>query len=384
MKKMINRKILILISLLLFLPLLVGCFLFPSANQSPTITSTPITAATVGEEYTYDVEATDPDSGDTLTYSLTTSPTGMNINSITGVINWAPTSAQIGDYNVTVEVSDGSLSDTQSFIIVVSEAPPAPPAPPTPVAVTGVTLNQATMTLTAGGATGTLVATVAPADATNKSVNWSSSAPAVATVASGVVTPLTAGTTTIIVATVDGGKTATCAVTVNPVAVGDSYGGGKVAYILVDGDTGYDANVQHGLIAATADQSDGIAWITGGSTQTTLNGNTSTALGEGQANTNAMKAQDGYTGGAAQVCDDYSVTVGSVTYDDWFLPSKDELNLMYTNLKVAGVGGFADNFYWSSSEYDADCAWLQDINDGGQYSGGYKFVPYRVRAVRAF
>ena len=130
----------------------------------------------------------------------------------------------------------------------------------TPVAVTGVTLDQAVMTLTAGGATGTLVATVAPLDATNQSVTWSSSVPAVATVVNGVVTPLTAGTTTIIVATVDGGFTATCTVTVNPapVAVGDSYGGGIVAYILQGGDPGYDANVQHGLIAATDDQSTGI------------------------------------------------------------------------------------------------------------------------------
>ncbi|MBU4510125.1 Ig-like domain-containing protein [bacterium] len=136
---------------------------------------------------------------------------------------------------------------------------------PTPVAVTGVTLDQATMTLTAGGATGTLVATVAPANATNRSVTWSSSAPAVATVANGVVTPLTAGTTTITVTTVDGGFTATCAVTVNPapVAVGDSYGGGIVAYILVNGDTGYDPSVQHGLIAATADQSTRIQWYNG-------------------------------------------------------------------------------------------------------------------------
>jgi len=86
--------------------------------------------------------------------------------------------------------------------------------PTVPVAVTGVTLDQATMTLTAGGATGTLVATVAPATATDKSVTWSSSALAVATVANGVVTPLTAGTTTITVTTVDGSLTATCAVTV--------------------------------------------------------------------------------------------------------------------------------------------------------------------------
>jgi len=91
--------------------------------------------------------------------------------------------------------------------------------PTTPVAVTGVTLDQVTMTLTAGGATGTLVATVAPATATNKSVNWSSSAPVVATVANGVVTPLTVGTTTITVTTVDGGLTATCAVTVTSASV---------------------------------------------------------------------------------------------------------------------------------------------------------------------
>jgi hypothetical protein len=257
-------------------------------------------------------------------------------------------------------------------------------APTTPVAVTGLTLDSATMTLTAGGATGTLVATVTPADATDKSVTWSSSAPAVATVANGVVTPLTAGTTTIIVATVDGGLTATCAVTVNPpaaVAIGDSYGGGIVAYILQSGDPGYDANVQHGLIVATADQSTGIEWITGGSTQTTLNGNTLTALGKGQANTNAMKAQTGYTGGAAKVCDDYSVTVGSVAYTDWFLPSKDELDKLYIN-KVA-IGGFADGYYWSSSEGSAGLAWLQRFEDGGQsiFSKGFLEL---VRAVRAF
>ncbi len=90
----------------------------------------------------------------------------------------------------------------------------------TPVAVTGVTLNKATMALTAGGATGTLVATVAPATATNKSVTWSSSVPAVASVSvNGVVTPLTLGTTTITVTTVDGGLTATCVVTVTPASV---------------------------------------------------------------------------------------------------------------------------------------------------------------------
>lgn len=84
------------------------------------------------------------------------------------------------------------------------------------VAVTGVTLTPDTLALTAGGATGELTATVAPAGATNKSVTYVSSMPAVATVsATGVVTPLTAGSTTITVTTADGSFTDTCAVTVS-------------------------------------------------------------------------------------------------------------------------------------------------------------------------
>ena len=81
--------------------------------------------------------------------------------------------------------------------------------------VTGVTLNKSTTTLTAGGATETLVATIAPADATNQNINWSTSDANVALVDGvGKVTPIAAGEATITVTTVDGGKTATCVVTV--------------------------------------------------------------------------------------------------------------------------------------------------------------------------
>jgi hypothetical protein len=112
-----NKKLLLGLSVFFIAFLFTGCFLF---NSSPVIESTPITTAKEGTAYTYDVEATDPNE-DTLTYSLTTSPTGMTINSTTGVITWTPTEDQVGENEVVVEVSDGSKSTTQSFTVTVDE-----------------------------------------------------------------------------------------------------------------------------------------------------------------------------------------------------------------------------------------------------------------------
>jgi hypothetical protein len=73
----------------------------------------------------------------------------------------------------------------------------------------------------------------------------------------------------------------------------------------------------------------------------------------------------------------------------WFLPSRDELALMYRNLKAAGIGGFrnagvADNFtYWASSQQTADMAVHIDFADLGRQHGDDKDFPRRVRAIRA-
>ena len=112
------------------------------ANLAPNITSTSITTATVDVLYTYNVNATDPN-GDTLTYSLTVKPTGMTINSTTGLINWTP--ASIGDYDVTVKVSDGYLIDTQSFIITVGDGEVTPRLKLTPSSQTVSQGNQITI-----------------------------------------------------------------------------------------------------------------------------------------------------------------------------------------------------------------------------------------------
>jgi len=72
------------------------------------------------------------------------------------------------------------------------------------------------------------------------------------------------------------------------------------------------------------------------------------------------------------------------TYSDWFLPSIDDLNAMYENLFLQGLGGFQPyDFYWSSTEFDFNAAWKQNFGNGNQnYSN--KDYPTNVRAVRAF
>jgi hypothetical protein len=155
--------------------------------------------------------------------------------------------------------------------------------------------------------------------------------------------------------------------------IGESYGGGIVFYV-------YDKG-QHGLIAATADQSTGIRWYGGSNTNTRARAD---GVGAGLKNTSIIIANQGPVDGnafAATVCNEYSVTVGGVTYGDWYLPSKDELNLLYLQRNV--VGGFAYNYYWSSAEYNANVAWYQDFTNGTQ-SNYFKYLPYYVRAVRAF
>jgi hypothetical protein len=173
--------------------------------------------------------------------------------------------------------------------------------------------------------------------------------------------------------------------------VGDVYQGGKVAYILVNGDPGYDATTQHGLIAATSDQSRSITWdrLTGEFPlyQGTNRGAIGTAIGTGFSNTSNIIASQGiiatnYAAGLAR-----AYTGGG--YTDWYLPSKDELNKLYLN-RVA-IGGFISNsngLYWSSSEIQSNpyhSAWLQDFSNGGPLSIFKSFdFDVNVRAIRSF
>ena len=155
------------------------------------------------------------------------------------------------------------------------------------------------------------------------------------------------------------------------IAIGDTYQGGVVFYL--DGNGG-------GLIAAPSDQSSA-AWGCYGQSI----GGTSSAVGTGAANTTAIVSGCSESAIAAKICAD--LTLGG--YDDWFLPSKDELNLMYDNigqgnaLFLGNVGNFTTDYYWSSTQISSFSAWQQNFGDGNP---GFtsKNGTYYVRAVRAF
>jgi hypothetical protein len=145
---------------------------------------------------------------------------------------------------------------------------------------------------------------------------------------------------------------------------------------------------------------------------TTVNNSTSpetataTAIGWGYRNTRAiiLQGNSDTATSAAALADSHTVTVSGVAYDDWYLPSKDELNQMckwqrgitgadLTTLTTVCVGGdlnrgtgaagFAEANYWSSTENGSDGAWAQSFGGGNQTNFGKSFTRY-VRPVRAF
>lgn len=156
--------------------------------------------------------------------------------------------------------------------------------------------------------------------------------------------------------------------------IGEVFEGGIVFYL--NGTSG-------GLICAEYEHSTDIEW--GGTGM--LIGGTSSAVGTGETNTNAIVTALGSHGGvpyATKLCYDLELN----GYTDWFLPSKDELNLMYENLDLYDLGNFEPFVYWSSTEYDANNAWVQAFGDdsGGMqsYAGKDNTALFLVRAVRSF
>ena len=152
------------------------------------------------------------------------------------------------------------------------------------------------------------------------------------------------------------------------IGIGASYQGGIIFYL--DGNGG-------GLIAAPTDQSANTEW---GCYQQLISGADGTAIGSGAQNTIDIEAGCTTSGTAADVC--ANLTLGG--FNDWFLPSKDELNEMYLNIGQ-GLTSFANYYYWSSTEIGLNDAWIQYFYDGLQINSNKNNNVFNVvRAVRAF
>ncbi len=143
--------------------------------------------------------------------------------------------------------------------------------------------------------------------------------------------------------------------------------GGFVFYVTDDG--------LHGYEAAPVDQSSSVEFGCDGSDVTDARG---ISIGSGKHNTDHLVTECG-AGTAADLADAYNYQ----GYNDWFLPSKDTLNLMYENLHLLGQGDFGSSLYWSSSEVASGIAWSQLFGSGAQYDVR-KDNTLRVRAVRSF
>ncbi len=154
--------------------------------------------------------------------------------------------------------------------------------------------------------------------------------------------------------------------------IGVNYQGGIIFYV--------DETDGTGLICSINDLDTDIEW---GLTMTAT-GATGTAIGTGQTNTTAIISDQGIGSYAAKLCDSYN----PMSYNDWFLPSIDELLEMESNktaiaITATGLGGsgLAQTTYWSSSEIDANNA--STLTNGSQASSS-KNAQAAVRAVRAF
>jgi len=309
-----------------------------------SITVQPMSSATIieGATTTLSVTATGQPSLNYQWYKDGSAISGANSYSYT-TIN---TTSASGSYYVTVSTTCNVVSSTTSMVSVTSR----PQGSLTGSIIDQGGTGQLTYTSSNGGGPFTIV--YQPSGGSNVTVT---------NVTSGSTISLTTGTParttsyslvsvtdqTTTVSRTSGFSGTTATITVNLYHVGDRYGGGIVFYV--------DGTGEHGLIAATSNE-----------------------------NINQIEWLD-----AKNACD----VKDDGTYSDWRLPTKDELNLMYTNIgngasgSNKGIGNFELDNYWSSTEGELGYGpgvWAQEIGTSGNITILWKDWSAKVRAIRSF
>lgn len=153
-----------------------------------------------------------------------------------------------------------------------------------------------------------------------------------------------------------------------PFSIGQSYGGGIVFYV--------DSTQKHGFVVSKISQGTAVPWSNGSTVVTNASGS---SLGWGQENTTAIVSALGDGNYAASLCKKMVIN----GYDDWYLPSKEELHLIYQQKAQGKLSNLSNDFYWSSTEVSATMAWSQSFSNGANGSTD-KSGNYAVCAIRSF
>ena len=164
------------------------------------------------------------------------------------------------------------------------------------------------------------------------------------------------------------GNTFSFKTVVSKLYIGMQYKGGILFYLNPNKGGG-------GLIVISDDLSTSYVW---GCVGVNVSGASNTGVGSGIANTEAIvNSCSGQS--AAKLCDD----LVSGTYSDWYLPSMDELGIMYNNIKVTDLEKFSSGYYWSSNQKDVNTAYRYGFL-GGNDGEADKSTKHYVRAIRKF
>jgi hypothetical protein len=231
--------------------------------------------------------------------------------------------------------------------------------------------------------TPTTTTTTTPTPTTTTTTSTSSSTSTTTSTSTSTSTSTTTTTTTVpptTTTTTTATPTTTTTTTAAPIppgtySIGDAALGGIIGYILEPGDPGYNPSVQKGLVVYSSDGG-GAAW---GCEGTLISGADGTAIGTGNQNTIDIVNGCATAGIAARLCSD--LVFGG--YSDWYLPSRDELSVLYFYKNL--IGGFdTSKNYWSSTESSSNTAWAIFFLNGFQGSGNKNDNLIYYRPVRSF
>jgi hypothetical protein len=349
--------------------------------------------------------------GEIVSYTITpTAPAGITFSTSTGLLSGTPTSTQ-GATTYTITATNASGSASATFTLRV-----APSAPSFTVSSTSETRVATTLLVgyTIDASAGATVASYSLVGTLPAGLSFSTSNGRI----TGTPTETKTATTYTIIGTSASGETATATYRLRVTGdIGDTGpGGGIIFYYRAAGfSCGPTRTATCKYLEAAPSGWNGGSdptnrWAQQQSsadyTQTTVaspDTATATGIGWGYRNTRAIVAQgnSNRSYSVSPIADSYTVTVSGVAYDDWYLPSKDELNQMCkwqrgvawtsdatvctggTLNSGPGASGFVATWYWSSSEYTSNLAFAQVFGDGTQPSM-YKYNYLSIRPIRSF